>query len=101
MKTDTELRDAEKNHDAVYNEGGEGYNPYRDEREARERKQADSMPKDRESEIVHELSILDCAIARESGTHNMEKIAALRAELAALQLPTSGSFYADLEKANL
>ena len=81
--TDTELRAAEQNHDNINNGGGEGYNPHRAERQDRERAARASQPRTRD-DIIHELGVLDCSIARESGTYDAERIAALRSELDAL-----------------
>ena len=80
--TTQELDRAAQEHDHTYNEGGEGYNPYRSEMDDR----AYRKPRTRGSaEVLHEISILDCSIARECGTFNAERVAALKEEYEGLK----------------
>ena len=70
-------------HDEIYNEGGEGYNPYRTEIDRRYRETQASQPRTR-YDILTDLERYDSSIARESGTHDTAKVASLNAELATL-----------------
>ena len=81
--TIAELRKAEREFDATNNEGCEGYNPYRAEIRQRELEAAARRPRTR-YDVLRDLNRYDSSIARESGTYNAEKIAALNAELAAM-----------------
>jgi len=72
----------EKKYDNLFNEGGEGYNPYRTEREQKENEI--KRPRTRD-DILRELQSLDCSLARESGTYNPEKIKQLQDELSELE----------------
>ena len=71
----------ERTYDQINNEGGEGYNPYRARRQEDGAKAARAAYRRGEYEILHDLEICDCSIARESGTYDAERVAALRAEL--------------------
>lgn len=76
----------ERTYDRIHNEGGEGYNPYRAEREARE---AEAMAADARAygqtiqdkiDALHRRIRLDCgSVAREWG--NAETINALESDL--------------------
>jgi len=79
--SDAELRSRAREHDGIYNEGGEGYNPYRAEMDRRYRQAARNQPRTRD-DVLRDLERVDCSIARESGTWDAEKVAALNAELA-------------------
>lgn len=68
--TDTELAAAERKHDDMFNEGGEGYNPYTDEINDRLRRSSVKLPRTA-ADVVYELA----------NTYEPEKVAALRAEL--------------------
>ena len=89
--TMSELTAAERKYDNANNEGAEGYNPYRAEREDRERKQAASLPRTQD-DILRELERLDCSLARECGTYDADKIAALKSELAAMEKADDDEF---------
>ena len=91
--TMADLVAAERRYDAIHNEGGEGYNPHRAERQDRERQMAAAMPRTRDS-ILRDLERLDCSIARESGTYDEVKVSALRAELAAMDKADNDAFAA-------
>lgn len=96
--TVTQLREKSRNYDRINNEGGEGYNPYRDELERREMATEAARPKtsaDRKREIYHQLEIKDCSIARECGTYNQAEIDALRAELAETEAAEVAEFAAE------
>ncbi len=84
----------ERNHDETHNGGGEGYNPYRQEREEREAAALADLPRTRH-DIIHELGVLDCSIARESGTYDAKRIAALRAERDAMDRAVADAFTAE------
>lgn len=84
---------AEQKYDQVNNEGGEGYNPHRAARLERERLAAIAAPRTRDS-ILRELERTDCSMARESGTYDAGKVAALRAELAAMDKADDDAFAA-------
>ncbi len=96
--TDRDLQAAAERHDDTINEGGEGYNPYRSEIERREREARRQQPQtreDRRASIVHTLSIMDCSSARESGTYDADRVAALRADLAEIDTETQSEFAAE------
>ena len=85
---------AERDYDATYNEGGDGYNPYRAERHERERQAVQVMPRTRD-DILRDLERLDCSLARECGTYDADKIAALKSELAAMDKANADAFAAE------
>ena len=85
---------AERDYDATYNEGGDGYNPHRAERHERERQAALATPRTRD-DICRELERLDCSLARECGTYDADKIAALKSELAAVDKAENDAFAAE------
>lgn len=91
--TEAELVTAARDYDRAMNEGGEGYNPYRSELARRDAEHEATRPRER-YDILRDLERLDCAIARESGTYDPERIAALRAELAALDQAEADAFAA-------
>lgn len=67
----------EREYDQIHNEGGQGYNPYRQERLEREANQ----PRVRTAyDVARDLEREDCSIARESGTYDADRVAALRNE---------------------
>ncbi len=73
----TQKTNQEREWDALYNEGGEGYNPFREPQERENRPLTLAEKKDL---ILRELESKDNAIARESGTYDAEAIQALNAE---------------------
>lgn len=81
----------ERAYDNAINEGGEGYNPYRAEREDAV---AVDMPRSID-DVLHDLEIHDSAAMRASDANNAEKVAALRAELAALEAAEQAEFLAE------
>ena len=80
-------------HDNLYNDGGEGYNPYRDEIERRELA-ASARPRDR-SDVLRDMERKDCSSARESGTYDPAEIAALEAELSEFDAAEAAEFDAE------
>ena len=89
-------------HDVINNEGGEGYNPYRDELARRAHKAAAEQPATRatrKAQIIEQLERKDCSIARESGTHNQGEIDTLRTELAQIEADEKAEFQAEWTKA--
>jgi hypothetical protein len=93
--TEQELIEAAEKYDRIYNEGGEGYNPYRQELEDRYA----ARPKERtEDTILKEIAALDCAVARESGTFDQAKVDALRKELDDLREKEADKFTAEWTK---
>lgn len=96
--SNAQLIEKAKEFDSVVNEGGEGYNPYRNEIKNRAMEAAASEPKtrsDRKAEIAHELEIKDCSIARESGTYNQAEIDALETELETIDAEETAEFAAE------
>lgn len=88
---------AERQYDNINNEGGEGYNPYRAEREKREIEEDIAWGKTRagrKDRIYRLLETKDCSIARECGTYNQVEIDSLRAELAAIEAEEDAEFLA-------
>ena len=83
-----------KQYDDIVNEGGEGYNPIRAERERKEHEAINSMPRTRD-DIMTDIERLDNSIARESGTYDAQRIAALRDELSALDAAEEAAFRAE------
>lgn len=95
--TDAELAKAARNYDRVQNEGGEGYNPYTEEQHRRASAAEAARPKSRQeqmSAIIRRIDTLDCSIARESGTYDAARVAALRADLARLKAADDAEFAA-------
>jgi len=100
MKTMSEmskedLRKAARDYDRVQNEGGEGYNPYWAELDRRAAAEEAARPKtrgERKSELIHQLSVLDCSIARESGTYDEAKCQAIRDEIAKIEAEEEAEF---------
>ena len=87
----------EQQYDLINNEGGEGYNPYRAEREKREIEEAIEWSKTRagrKDRIYSLLEAKDCSIARECGTYNQAEIDALRSELAQIEAEEEAEFVA-------
>lgn len=87
----------ERQYDLINNEGGEGYNPYRAEREKREIEEAIEWGKTRagrKDRIYRDLERKDCSIARECGTYNQAEIDDLRAQLAAIEAEEDAEFIA-------
>ncbi len=96
--TTQQLTSKATEHDRSMNEGGEGYNPYTDEIERREIEAEANRPitrGGRRSQILGELERLDCSIARESGTYDADKVAALRAELNSIDAEAEAEFAAE------
>lgn len=96
--TTEQLRAKARQYDNINTEGGEGYNPYSDEIDRRAMAKSAARPKtrsDRKYEILHELEIKDCSIARESGTYNQAEIDGLRAQLAEIEAEEEAEFLAD------
>lgn len=87
----------ERQYDLINNEGGEGYNPYRAERERKEHEAAIEWSKTRagrKDSIYRALERLDCSIARECGTYDQTKIDELRTDLAAIEAEEEAEFIA-------
>jgi hypothetical protein len=87
----------EREYDRINNEGGEGYNPIRAERERKEFEAHKEWLKTREGRkysIYRDLERKDCSIARECGTYNQAEIDALRAELAEIEAEEEAEFVA-------
>jgi len=92
-----ELRRRAHNYRATMLEGGEGYNPYQaalEDREAAEWQAREITPAERKLEIIHQLEIEDCSLARESGTYDAATVAALRSELGAIEATEEAEFLA-------
>lgn len=87
----------ERQYDLINNEGGDGYNPYRVEREKREIEEAIAYGKTRagrKDRIYRLLEAKDCSIARECGTYNQAEIDALHTELAQIEAEERAEFVA-------
>lgn len=87
----------ERQYDLINNEGGEGFNPYRAEREKREIEEAIVWSKTRagrKDRIYRLLEAKDCSIARECGTYNQAEIDDLRAQLTAIEAEEEAGFIA-------
>jgi len=101
--TDEQLHTAARKYRNSMLEGGEGYNPYDEEIERRAdeawRAKVAADPKlqraERKDAIRREINILDCSIARESGTYDEDAIIALRAELDAIESDEQAEFLAE------
>ena len=91
--TAAELTAAAKKYDNLHNEGGEGYNPYRDEIDNRAIDARKNAPRT-EDDVLRDLERYDSSIARECGTYNADKVAALNAELADLRKSADDKFLA-------
>jgi len=82
--TTAQLIESARKYDNAMNEGGEGYNPYREELARREMEAESNRPKtlaDRKASVLRALEIKDCSVARECGTYDQSEIDALRTEL--------------------
>jgi len=87
----------ERQYDLINNEGGEGYNPYRVEREKREIEEAIEWSKTRagrKDRIFRDLERKDCSIARECGTYKQSEIDDLRAQLREIEAEEDAEFAA-------
>lgn len=85
----------EREYDRIHNEGGEGYNPIRAERERKELEAEIARPKsigERRDSILRELNRKDSSIARESGTYDEALVKSLRAQLKALDDEENANF---------
>jgi len=78
-------------YDRINNEGGEGYNPYRAEIEQRQADERRNAPRE-EYDVLRDLEIYDSTLARECGTYDEAKVAALRAELAVIEQAEQDEF---------
>ena len=90
--------DKEREYDMINNEGGEGYNPYRAEREAREfaaHQEWNQTREGRKDRIYRLLERKDCSIARECGTYNQAEIDDLYAQLREIEAEEEAEFLAD------
>lgn len=94
-----DLKKAARNYNNANNEGySDGNNPYRAELQRRAANKEAAKPETREARIdrlIHQLDRMDTTVARESGTYDADKIAALKAEIAALEDDTEKEFIAD------
>ncbi len=82
--TDNQLLEKAQQYDDLYNEGGEGFNPYRDELEKRTMAELSKEPEtlaERKRKIMKQIELKDSSVAREFGTYNKKEIDALRAEV--------------------
>ncbi|MCK4820371.1 hypothetical protein KA005_31695 [bacterium] len=83
-----ELRQKEVEYDNIYNEGGEGYNPYREESEKRFFESERERPKTKDEQrysLLKELSIQESTTFKESGMYDQKKVDKLRGELESLK----------------
>jgi len=87
----------EREYDRINNEGGEGYNPYREEKKRKEfeaHKEWTKTRAGRKDAIYTDLERKDCSIARECGTYNQAEIDGLRAQLAEIEAEEEAEFIA-------
>ena len=85
----------ERQYDNINNEGGEGYNPYRQARKRKEHEAAVEWSKTREGRKDHLNRMIerkDCSIARECGTYNQAEIDDLRAQLLTIEAEETAEF---------
>ena len=92
--TKSELEKKARQYDYVNNEGGEGYNPYREQLKTIENEEYKATHKRDEYDILKELESCDCSIAKECGTYNQDKVDALRKELDDLRAEKENEFIA-------
>ena len=83
----------EKQFDAVHSEGGEGYNPIRAAREAKDATMITALPVTAD-DLRRRLDALDCSAAREAGTFDAAKVAAIRAQIEAIEAAQRATFAA-------
>jgi len=96
--TDDQLIAKAANYKAGMLEGGEGYNPYEveiDRRQAAKEAARAKSRAERRYELLREIESLDCSMARESGTYDPDRIAALRAEVEAIDTEREAEFAAE------
>ncbi len=79
----------EQRHDAIYNEGGEGFNPYRDKIEPPT--EGPPTRSERKSEIYRRLEVINGTFSRE---RNADEIAELREELDLIEASELAEFCA-------
>ena len=94
-----QLRQAARDHDNIHNEGGEGYNPYREEIAQRLRAEAAARPKtrkDRIDDLYRRLRVECGSVARESRrAEAVDALAAdIRSQIAALEAEADAEFLA-------
>lgn len=81
----------EAQYDAINNDGGEGYNPIRAAREAAECQVVHEVTLD---DLYRQIEALDCSSARESGTYDADKVAAIRAQIDDIKSADDAKFLA-------
>lgn len=74
--------------------GGEGYNPYSAELDRRQSERMAKSPRTA-TDVRSDISRIDCSMARESGTYDADKVAALEKELAELSGAKNGAKTSD------
>lgn len=89
MKT---LAQKAQEYDNLNNEGGEGYNPYRQQLKDQAIREYNATHVRDEYDVLRDLERYDCSIARECGTYDAEKVSALRAELQAIRDKAEADF---------
>ena len=96
-QTDEELARLAARYDAGENEGGEGYNPYRNEQERREAQAAVARPRsldEQKARLLHRLEIIGGPRARELGISDAGEIAQIEADLAEIERDIETQFAA-------
>lgn len=83
----------EREFDVTYNEGGEGYNPYRAAREAAETKLDAASPVTCD-DLYRQLERFDNSSARESSTYDAARCDAIRAQITAIKAVEADAFAA-------
>ncbi len=96
--TSDQLAKSAKHYDGI-NEGGDGYNPYREEMGRRARAEAAKpRPLSRAENMqatLARLNRLDSSIARESGTYKADEVETLRAHYANLVAEDNAEFLSE------
>ena len=84
-----------KQYDNVHNEGGDGYNPYKEELSRRQfeyEKNRVKSPEEQKYALLKEIAALDCSIARESGSYDADRISALRSQIEGIEAKQDAAF---------
>ena len=95
---DNQLAKKAREYDNINNDGGEGYNPYRDEIDRRGFEYEKNRPKslqEQKNAVYRRLNVVDCSIARECGTYDPEEVDALKSKLAAIEKKEAEAFAAE------
>jgi hypothetical protein len=90
--TRTELKEAAREYDDICNEGGEGYNPYRDEMAKRDRVASPKTKYDELETLKKDRRFLTSSVAKESGLDDDAKVTAIEQKITALEAEINAEY---------